>query len=1230
MHRDVFFRWVFAVAVLVPWSWTGAACGGRSKDRSAGDCYAQGTCECSRQDQCPEGQHCINGHCGVFQDAEVPLKDFGEPCLEDQECKSDHCLPDGPGNGGVCTQTCSAGSCPDGWICKSGESGPLCVQEIPDRLCLDCSVDAHCNAYGDLCESLQGNTYCTRDCTFQSCPDGYQCQDVARGDKTLRQCLPVGGTCDCTAATIGITRLCQTSNEFGTCYGHQTCQEGDAWSDCDAPSPQLEVCDGTDNDCDGLTDDQDPSVDVSLLPQDPPYPACRIGSEGGNCLGQWACTDQGGQFGWECTAARPELETCNGRDDDCNGLIDDPFVDDQGRYVDLHDCGWCGRDCTELLGHLVTDASGEVPEDAATCEVREGAPICVPRRCEPGFYPYPEDAPVACVELVSPQCRPCVSDADCVVSTDHCIFLDNDLDSFCLQSCSPDSYYDGCHGAVGQQDCCPDGTLCRQVGTDLLCMPEGESCRCNADRVGMDRQCTLEGEQALCQGKQTCEQTSEGAFSWSDCEPAEITSEVCDGRDNNCNGQVDEDFRNSAGQYDTDEHCGRCNNNCLAKWNQDIQHAVGGCVFDPPANHHCAIVQCTSEAIPGGALCQRDADCPAGWSCHDSFGECVRSCDGPANCDPGQQCRDGWCGTPCSGDSDCRGLYGTESACLDGLCRIDYQFANADELSSNGCECPQPVAVTQDAPDIYDVYPEPGWPYRDRNCDGVDGEAARALFVWAGTDQSQGTQDHPYRTVQEALAAYDPNRNSGIYVAAGTYAGNLTITAGVKIYGGYSPDFTSRDVVLYPTVIRGREPDWTDPNTNPATGTITVADVHSQPTVIAGLTIQGYDVSTRAPSGQSGYTTYALVVRNADSSLVIANNRIVAGRGGDGGRGRPGPAGASGGNGGNGSNSLECAGSAACSGQVLNGGRAGVNSSCTSANGRPGASSKGYYDKDPQDYQGGGGNGTGGYNSIYDNSGDPSIADLCKYDCQVGQGETEGGDAQDGTDGHAGGGGPGCPGGPGSIGGGYWVGGSGGTGASGTAGTGGGGGGAGGSVLNQNRNTGCSIGNPYGDLGATGGGGGAGGCGGLGGGGGGSGGGSFGVFVFHSSQTSSLPRIFGNTIVLSQGGAGGDGGAGGAGGVGGHGGLGGFSVPPAWCAGEGGSGGSGGDGGAGGGGGGGCGGVAFGIAGRQVAGYEAVNQFEQPSGSGAGPGGQGGPSPAGPAHAGLAGGSGLSGLVREY
>lgn len=1223
-------------------------CGGRSRDTAYGDCYEMGTCECSKREHCPRDQHCINGTCGYLEDAATRLKRFNEPCMDDGECESGFCLGEGPSNGGVCTRICVVDGggggdeeCPAGWECKPQANREprdvlLCVQEIESRLCSNCSVDAHCNAIGDLCIQLDdGEFYCGRDCTFDGCPGGYICRDVLRPGwtYTARQCVPEGGVCECTDATVGLEKPCSISNEFGECHGAATCLPGEIWSECDAQVPAREVCDGIDNNCNGLTDAMDPGVDISGLPDDPQYPVCRHGSGGGNCYGIWNCVaGEGDAHYWECSAAEPMPEECNGRDDNCSGMIDDDFVDEQGRYVTVEHCGHCNKDCTVILDDLLVDEFGNVAEGAVECLVRNEQPTCVPILCEPGFYPYPEYEPVRCQELVSSACRPCVDDGDCVVSTDYCILLDSDEASFCHQSCEPDSYYDGCTGTAGVQDCCPDGYLCTQVSGEKLCVPQGGSCRCNFEKLNTTRPCTLIGEGgggAVCQGLQTCEQTGPDIYEWSECEPSTITVEVCDGTDNNCNGEIDEDFRNEFGFYHTDEHCGECNNNCLARWNQEIQRAIGGCVFRLPATYRCEIVACTEESIPGGGFCRLETDCSSGWSCHPDYHQCLRSCTTAANCDFGQECEDGWCAEPCANNAECAFWAGSGSVCEAGYCRMNYQFHDADGVESNGCECAASVPPGHDLPEIYPVYPEPGWPYVDRDCDGVDGNANAALFVSSESTASHGTILNPYTTIQEALAAYNPNQHPHILVASGTYDGNLKISQGVRMYGGYAPDFSIRDIVLYPTVIRGFEPDHSD--STAAMGTVHIEGVSTLKTVLAGFTIQGYDVNEVPGPGQSGYSSYAIYIKDSGNKLTVANNRIYGGRGGDGSPGRVGPTGASGTDGSPGLNSWECPNSD-CQGHTRPGGAGGVNTGCAGGGGNPGATSRSYNTQNPQDYTStAGGNGLGGQNSIYTHT-DPSHLDLCKYDCQVGQGDGDGQNAQNGADGALGAGGSGCGNGFGQISGDIWVASTGSHGTPGARGNGGGGGGAGGSVINYNAQSSCSILNPNGDLGATGGGGGAGGCGGGGGRRGGGGGGSMAVFVVYTDTIASLPDIFGNLLFLGRGGPGGQGGAGGQGGRGGQGGIGGEIVMPAWCAGGGGSGGRGGDGGAGGGAGGGCGGAAYGVAGKSIgiAGYGGKNIFITPEGSGGGSGGPGGPSPAGGGYGGGSGTQGRTADVRNF
>lgn len=1041
-----------------------AACddGGRT-------CLDDGTCECLAATDCAAGQHCVDGWCREVTSPDRPVKAFGEPCLDDGACRSGLCLPAGPGNGAVCSRPCSDQACPDGWECKAwpGRSDPprtACVQRITPRLCQACSVDAQCNAIGDLCLELAGEFVCSLDCRLDECPAGTECRSIETPAGTARQCIPLSGACTCSALTVGLRRSCRRSNDHGICAGEQVCTlEGQQaqWGTCDAPQPAPEVCNGIDDDCDGLTDATDPSVDVSGLPPEPPYPTCSKGSGASQCLGRWQCVPVAGQgYGWVCGATDPENEICNGRDDNCDGQADEPFRDEAGRYVDIAHCGGCGIDCRQVLPNLRTGDDGQVLAGAARCSLIAGEPTCVPVLCSDGFYPFPEQQPEGCAPLISPACQPCSTDDDCRISSDRCIAIGQDPGGHCAQSCEPNSPYAGCSGETGVRSCCPEGYRCQLFQGQRLCLPESGTCTCNAQRSGETRTCLITGAAGeLCQGEQTCLADGDG-FAWSPCTQSDVVVEVCDHLDNNCDGAVDEGFRDADGRYTTDAHCGECNVNCPARWDQAIQHAIGGCV-DEPAGLTCRIVACTSEDFRFTRSCHSDEDCTIG-TCHPDF----HLCDWP----PGE-CPDGECGTPCDSDAQCEARHGAGFFCEDDNCMAEFQYHDSNGLEVDGCECATLVGGPPDEPDVFDDYPEPGLAYHDTDCDGIDGEAASSLFVWSGSTDSRGTRDAPYTTIGEALAAFDPDRHSAVLVAAGTYRENIRLAGGQALYGGYRPDFGQRDIALYPTLLVGTEPAAGDPP-----GTVAAVDL-AAPTTIAGFLIQGYDVNADPGAGQPARSSYALYVRNCDQGLRIQNNRILGGRGGDGGDGSPGSSGHNGDDGQPGLDSTECPGSADCHGETNPGGGGGDNASCPGAAGRPGATARGYA-VDPQDYPGHGLDGAGGYNSTYGHS-DPSQADLCKYDCQVGMGtNNNGGDARAGADGQTGGGGAGCLQPAGRVSGGRWQPVAAGMGSGGTAGQGGGGGGGGGAVLNTNTNSGCTQGEPVGDLGGSGGGGGGGGCGG--------------------------------------------------------------------------------------------------------------------------------------------------------
>jgi hypothetical protein len=61
----------------------------------------------------------------------VVLKEFGEPCDTNEECRSTYCLPNP--HGSFCTKECGEG-CPSGWECASvpdPHGGPMRKPALP-------------------------------------------------------------------------------------------------------------------------------------------------------------------------------------------------------------------------------------------------------------------------------------------------------------------------------------------------------------------------------------------------------------------------------------------------------------------------------------------------------------------------------------------------------------------------------------------------------------------------------------------------------------------------------------------------------------------------------------------------------------------------------------------------------------------------------------------------------------------------------------------------------------------------------------------------------------------------------------------------------------------------------------------------------------------------------------------------------------------------------------------
>ncbi len=280
-----------------------------------------------------------------------------------------------------------------------------------------------------------------------------------------------------------------------------------------------------------------------------------------------------------------EPEICDGADDDCDGLIDEDF-DLQG---DVQNCGACAEVC-------------DLPNGQVTCRAGQ----CALVGCEEGFFD-----------------------------------VDGDPDNGCESTqCSPDPAGETCDGA--DNDC--DG----QIDEDFNVGSSVEHCG------GCGQACSLPGAQEACDNGTCVIDACEPGFADEDgdpdngceavvCQP-EPDGEICDGADNDCDGQIDEDF-----DLQTDaEHCGQCGQACT------LDNAVAACDAG----------QCTVDQCEGGFVDlngQAEDGCEYLCEAQDRAEEDI-ACDGQDNDCDGEIDNDTQEGLPCA----LGGMAGGTQTCVDG------------------------------------------------------------------------------------------------------------------------------------------------------------------------------------------------------------------------------------------------------------------------------------------------------------------------------------------------------------------------------------------------------------------------------------------------------------------------------------------------------------------------------------------------------------------------------------
>ena len=237
----------------------------------------------------------------------------GVPCQTDEQCVEGVCL--GTEFGALCAPPCGIG-CPVTWGCLELQSEEVCIPLEPHG-CVACKP-SQCPAGWCREVGLEGS-YCLFPCLPDGqCPGDYQCEVQPN---SVALCVPEIESCKCDQDQVGSMAPCSATNEFGTCEGTGLCTADKGLLDCSAPVPQTDLCDGKDNDCDGLVDE-----DFGLKGK-----PCDGGDEDLCMAGEFTCSSDGEKL--VCSGDVPFFEKCDGKDNDCDGAVDEDFPDDDGNGV---------------------------------------------------------------------------------------------------------------------------------------------------------------------------------------------------------------------------------------------------------------------------------------------------------------------------------------------------------------------------------------------------------------------------------------------------------------------------------------------------------------------------------------------------------------------------------------------------------------------------------------------------------------------------------------------------------------------------------------------------------------------------------------------------------------------------------------------------------------------------------------------------------------------------------
>ncbi len=267
------------------------------------------------------------------------------------------------------TTGCGIGAC-------AREGTTACVGGVVQDTCAPgqpAPSDATCDGNDDDCNGTADEDYVPKDVTCgigacrrdgtTSCEGGIESDLCVPGLPAPSDATCDGNDDDCNGTADEDFVSIATTCGVGACQreGATSCEGGDVLDSClpGAPAPSDATCDGVDDDCSGVADEDFVGISTS----------CGVGM----CARTGMTYCEGGGVLDSCVPGPVADETCNGMDDDCDGVNDNGFPDlDEDELADCVDPDDDGDGVDDIEDNCPVDAN----EDQANLDEDDQGDAC--------------------------------------------------------------------------------------------------------------------------------------------------------------------------------------------------------------------------------------------------------------------------------------------------------------------------------------------------------------------------------------------------------------------------------------------------------------------------------------------------------------------------------------------------------------------------------------------------------------------------------------------------------------------------------------------------------------------------------------------------------------------------------------------------------------------------------------------------------------------------------------